>query len=226
MAVLCVPGRGKFVLVGTASFALRRATPRNLAELRELTEDAVKWLREHKDTDQWRTPWPDMAASIERMRNDLRRRKIWLAWDGATAAGTITVDTEEPVDAQRRPVWPADSRHELALYVRRVIVSRRYAGIRLGAGLLDWASDVAQRDYGARVIRVDVWTTNQELHAYYQRLRFTRCEGKNSAELGDYPSQALFERRVDQAGSDYTELFTEARGWRYHRLRLRRRGRY
>ena len=62
-----------------------------------------------------------------------------------------------------------------ALYVRRVVVARSYSGLGLGAALLDWAADVAKSDHGAALIRIDVWTTNLELHAYYEGQRFTRC---------------------------------------------------
>jgi GNAT superfamily N-acetyltransferase len=188
---------------------LRRATVDNLGDVRGLFEDAVGWLRRHKDTDQWETPWPDGESWTRRIRQDLRERKTWLAWDGTTAVGTITLDPNEPVDMRNNPVWPAHKRHELALYVRRVIVSRSYAGLGLGAGLLDWASDVAMRDYDAALIRIDVWTTNRELHDYYLDQRFTRLPDRPPWELDGYPSQALFERAVDQAGSGYTELFAE-----------------
>ena len=146
------------------------------------------------------------------MRNDLLKGKTWLVWDDTTAAGTITIDRGEPTDTHDRPVWPAHKRHEPALYVRRVIVSRSYAGLGLGAGLLDWAADVAIRDYGAPLIRVDVWTTNRKLHAYYEGQRFTPVEGRDPRELADYPSQALFEREINQARSGYTKLFIEEDG--------------
>jgi GNAT superfamily N-acetyltransferase len=77
------------------------------------------------------------------MRNDLLEGKTWLVWDHATAAGTITLDTEEPLTASGRPVWPAGDGHEMAVYVRRCIVRRRYAGRGIGAALLDWAGEVA-----------------------------------------------------------------------------------
>jgi hypothetical protein len=54
-----------------------------------------------------------------------------------------------------------------------------------------------------------VWTTNLELHAYYEEQRFTRRPGRDPLEPADYPSQALFERDVDEPGSDYTRLFQE-----------------
>jgi len=139
--------------------------------------------------------------------NDLLKAKTWIVWDGTTAAGTITVDTEEPLDLNERPVWPDDKRHEPALYVRRVIVSRRYAGIGLGAALLDWAADVAKRDHQAALLRIDVWTTNKELHTYYERQLFKRRASRDPRELANYPSQALFEREVDRSRSDYKKFF-------------------
>jgi GNAT superfamily N-acetyltransferase len=177
--------------------------------VRGLVREAVAWLRTSKDTDQWRTPWPDAAGHRERILNDLFKGKTWIAWDRSSAVATITVDTEEPLILTGQPLWPAHRRNEAALYVRRVIVSRRYAGYGLGAALLDWAADVARRDHGASLIRVDVWTTNTALHTYYERQGFTRCAGRDTQDLADYPSQALFERDVNRSGSGYTRFFTE-----------------
>ena len=179
----------------------------DLDHVHGLVREAAEWLRTSKNTDQWAKPWPDPAGRIERILNDLLKGKTWIVWDGTTAAGTITVDTEEPLDLNEQPVWPDHKRHEPALYVRRVIVSRRYAGIGLGAALLDWAADVAKRNHQAALIRIDVWTTNEELHAYYERQRFTRRNGRDPQELANYPSQALFEREVNWSGSDYQKFF-------------------
>ena len=162
----------------------------------------------NKDTDQWASPWPDQAGQKERILNDLLKGKTWIVWEGGTAVATITVDTEEPLDLNEQPVWPRHKHYEPALYVRRVIVSRHYAGRGLGAALLDWAAEVAKRDHKAALIRIDVWTTNTELHAYYEGQRFTRREGRDPQELANYPSQALFERKVGQSGSGYTKFFT------------------
>jgi GNAT superfamily N-acetyltransferase len=181
-----------------------------LHKVRRLVREAAEWLRTSKHTDQWANPWPDRTGQKERILTDLLKGKTWLVWDGTTVAGTITIDTDEPVDANDQPVWPTHKRHEPALYVRRVIVSRAYAGLGLGAALLDWAADVAKRDYEVALLRVDVWTTNLGLHAYYEGQHFTRREGRDPRELVNYPSQALFEREVNQLGSDYTKLLTEA----------------
>lgn len=127
-----------------------------------------------------------------------------------TVAGTITLDIEEPRAADGKPVWPAHNRHGLAVYVRRVIVRRRYAHLGIGAALLDWAAEAAKRDHGATRIRVDVWTTNRALHAYYQRQGFTRCPPPDPWDRIDYPSQALFERQIEQAGEGHAKLFVQA----------------
>lgn len=193
--------------MGGYPFALRLAAPGDLDKVRGLVREAAKWLRTYKNTDQWAKPWPDRARHRQRILNDLLKGKTWLVWDGTTVVATVTVDAEEPLDADEQPVWPTHKRGEPALYVRRVVVSRSYAGLGLGAALLDWAADVAKTDHEAGLIRVDVWTTNRGLHAYYEGQHFTRVEDADPRELADYPSQALFEREVDRPGLDYTKFF-------------------
>lgn len=190
-------------------YVLRLGTPGDLGEVRGLVRDAADWLRASKNTDQWERPWPDRVRHVERMLNDLLKGKTWILWDGMVAAATITVDTDEPLDLRDQPVWPDDKRHKPALYVRRVIVRRHYSGRGLGAALLHWAAGIAARDHQVALIRVDVWTTNTELHAYYESQQFDRCQGRDPQELLDYPSQALFERRVDQHRADYIRFFRE-----------------
>ena len=190
--------------MGRYLFVLRHAGPGDLEKVVGLVRDAADWLRS-KGIDQWQKPWPDRAGQRERILNDLFKGKTWLLRDGRNIAATITIDPDEPLDLNERPVWPSDKSQKPALYVRRVIVSRRYARHGLGAALLDWAADMARRDHRAELIRIDVRTTNWKLHAYYERQRFTRCPDPQG--LGDYPSQALFERGVDPRGSDFTKVF-------------------
>lgn len=204
---------GNYVSVGKYPFVLCAARPGDLETVVRLIRGAAHWLGS-EGIDQWQEPWPDRAGQRERVLNDLFKGKTWLLCDGPAVAGTITVDTDEPLDVNERPVWPPDKDQQPAVYVRRVIVSRRYAHQGLGAALLDWAADVAKREHKAALIRIDVRTTNEKLHAYYKRQRFTRCPDPQG--LGDYPSQALFERGVDISGSGFTKLFVmeESKGSR------------
>lgn len=180
--------------------ALRQAAPDERDVVLELLSDSIRWLQ-RMGIDQWATPWPDEERRNERITQDLAEGKTWLVLDGSAVAGTITLD---PTDSG---IWPADRRAAKAVYVRKVIVGRHYAGLGLGARLFDWAADVAAHGHGARWIRIDVWTTNQRLHAYYRRLGF---QFRDLADDTDYPSRALFERSTDRRLYDYQKLLRSA----------------
>ena len=198
-----MPDTGDYVSVGRYPFVLYPAAPGDLDTVVGLVREASRWLK-GIGTDQWQKPWPSRAGQRERIRDDLLKGKTWLLKDGQTIVATITVDNDEPLDLNEHPVWPSDERSTPVMYVRRVIVSRQYASQRLGAALLDWAADRAERQ-GAELIRIDVWTTNKRLHHYYENRHFKPC--RNSHGQRGYPSQALFERPVGVRVLDFTKLF-------------------
>jgi ribosomal protein S18 acetylase RimI-like enzyme len=182
---------------------LRQATSDERDVILDLIEDTVCWLRS-KGIDQWSKPWPDEERRNKRIAQDLSEGKTWLALDDTTVAGTITIDPAN------NDIWPAEKRREKAVYVRRVIVGRRYAGLELGARLLDWAGDVAVRAHQASWIRIDVWTTNRRLHAYYRRQGFRFSGFRDLDDEPGYPSRALFERSTDHRLRDYRALLKPA----------------
>jgi GNAT superfamily N-acetyltransferase len=147
-------------------------------------EDAAAWLRT-KGTDQWSRPWPDEKGRAERIEKGLVDHETWMVWDGATPAGTITIN-----DKANRELWTPAELGEPALYVHRLIADRKYSG--LGAWLLDWAgTQAAEAD--DRWIRVEVWTTNLALQDYYKRQGFEHVETR---PLPNYPSGAIFQRKA------------------------------
>jgi GNAT superfamily N-acetyltransferase len=169
-----------------------------------LVHGAAKWLST-KGTDQWREPWPNEPGRNARVLDDMRRGKTWLAEDGATVAATITLDPDD------NGVWPAERRRESAVYLRRLIVDRRYGGLRVGAKLLDWASDLAQIRHHAQWIRIDVWTTNFDLHEYYRGQGFIDAGLRDLADDPAYPSRALFERCTWPRRPDYQDVIRPGR---------------
>lgn len=175
----------------TMTIRMRRAVVEQLPVVISLTDEAVDWLRRAKDTDQWSRPWPSPELSRERLRRFMKAGATWIGWDGGIPAATIT--TESRADPR---LWTRRERAEPAVYVHRLVVSRGYAGYGLGAALLDWAARRAARSYGARWVRVDVWTTNKELHAYYQGQGFTLVRIREDPA---YPSGALFQRPTTRA---------------------------
>ena len=177
---------------------LHRATERDHDVIIDLIDAAAEWLRT-KNTDQWSQPWPSVEDRSHRILKDLRSGKTWIAWDGGEPAATITTDSTD------NPIWPAETLRDRAVYVCRLVVSRGHSGRGLGAALLDWAGIRAMRRYGARWVRVDVWTTNRALHTYYQRQGFESCGV--SAEIDHYPAAALFQKATERIQPMQRTLF-------------------
>jgi GNAT superfamily N-acetyltransferase len=174
--------------MGETPLGLSRAADSDLDVITGLIDEAADWLRT-KNTDQWAQPWPSVEDRSDRILTDLLAGRTWIAWDGDTPAATITASSED------NPIWPAETRRERAVYVCRLVVRRGYSGRELGAMLLDLAGISAQQAVGARWIRVDVWTTNRALHAYYMQRGFEFCGFCENAD--HYPAAALFQKSTD-----------------------------
>src|ERR1700689_4735315 len=98
---------------------LRRASASNLDVIIGVIEDVAAWLR-LKKTDQWDRPWPNQEERDDQIKKDLNREKTWIAWDGDTAAATITADWAEDLR------WPEQLRRHPAVYIQRLVVRRPY----------------------------------------------------------------------------------------------------
>lgn len=178
---------------------LRRATERDFNVITGLIDEAADWLRT-KNTDQWAQPWPSEEDRSHRILKDLQAGKSWIAWDKSGApTATITADPEDS------PIWPKETLRDRAVYVSRLIVSRGHAGQGIGAGLLDWAGLRAKWRLAARWVRIDVWTTNTALHAYYRQQGFEFC-GFSEA-INHRPSAALFQKATDRISPPKRVLF-------------------
>lgn len=181
---------------------LRRATADDLEVAIRLIEEAADWLR-GIGTDQWSRPWPNRADRDSRILASLRQGKTWIGWDHDVPAATITADP------QADPYWPDDLRRDPAVYVHRLVVGGPYKGVGLGAELLDWAGRTARRDHNAQWVRVNAWTTNLRLHAYYRRQGFVPC-GLHPDD--GYPSAARFQKPTKLIGPAGSGLLHES--WR------------
>lgn len=175
----------------TPMMRIARAESTDLQIVLGLIDEARDWLK-RQDTDQWQKPWPDEAGRNARVFKGLEGGCTWIVWDGQIPAATVTITPRRNAD-----VWSASActcdLAERAVFVHRLITARKYAGLGLGAELLDWAGLRGQRLYGARWIRIDVWSTNRGLHEYYLDRGFESC---GYCADRDYPSGALFQKPV------------------------------
>jgi GNAT superfamily N-acetyltransferase len=167
------------------------ATTEDFDTVLGLIDEAAAWLRT-KNTDQWATPWPDRDARDARVKRGLAGEKTWIVWDGTVAAATVTLTPRLNPKVWSRPACLCDL-GERAVYAHRLITARSYRGQGLGAQLIDWAGLRARYRYGAKWIRIDVWSTNAGLHDYYLNAGFEPCGG---CEDPGYPSGKLFQKRT------------------------------
>ena len=167
------------------------ASPADLEAILGLIEEASRWLK-GKGKDQWAEPWPSREQRDARVLKGLVNRKTLIVRQGDTAVATVTM-----ANWHNPKVWVKGSctanLTERAVYLHRLITARKYAGHRLGESLINSAERLARAKYGAQRTRIDVWTTNTDLHGYYQKLGFKPC-GK--CPDPSYPSGALFERPI------------------------------
>jgi GNAT superfamily N-acetyltransferase len=179
---------------------LCRASPDDFDAVRSLLQEASRWLGT-KDTDQWAVPWPDENGRNTNIKRAIKAGRTWIALDDAARpAATLTASPNH------HGIWPEADRSEPAVYVRRITVSRRFAGQGLGSQLLDWAGLRAGSEYGAIWVRVDVWTTNEKLHKYYVARGFTE---RGRCPIPNYPSAVLFQKPVDRIEFPAIPLFRE-----------------
>ncbi|MFG2210521.1 GNAT family N-acetyltransferase [Streptomyces sp. NPDC048638] len=149
-----------------------RAVPADIPRLLKFRTDAARWLQAH-GSDQWSTPYPP-----ELLLESVTAGEVYLFLPTPRAAPVATVT----LDRKAEPVlWTEEERREPALYVHKLTLAQPGSGGGLGARILNWCGDQAARG-GARWLRLDAWTTNTRLHAYYENLGFTHLRTVHDPE--------------------------------------------
>ncbi|MGQ4618056.1 GNAT family N-acetyltransferase [Nocardia sp. R7R-8] len=171
------------------TIALRQATLGDLGMICRLRVQRTAWLTA-RGSDQWTVAGRGLPIEIfaRAVGRSLDAGETWIAEVAGEPAGTITVN--DRADAGLWSPWELDD----AAIVHFMIVDLRFAGLRVGHHLLAHAGMLA-RERGRAWVRLDAWTTNTDLHAYYRSAGFRLVRIAGPLALG--PSRALFERRAD-----------------------------
>lgn len=148
-------------------------------------DEAAAWLAD-KGTDQWSKPWPTTRQRDRRVRRGIRDKCTWIVEDDGRPIATISCRPRG-----NPKLWTDAESAEPAVYVSRLIVCRDYGGQAIGNELFDWAGKWAAAQYGARWVRIDVWTTNTLLHEYYEKRGFSLMR---KCDYVEYPSAMLFQK--------------------------------
>jgi ribosomal protein S18 acetylase RimI-like enzyme len=206
---LSTAGTGLLLGIGdmtTPTYSIRPAAPDDVPEILGLIGSSAAWLQEEKKTDQWARPWPNRDERDARVVQGIADGLTWMVEDDAgTLIGTVTC-REHGNDM----LWNAAELAEPAAYVSRLIVSRDHAGQGIGAALIHWAGARAVDNWGARWVRVDVWTTNTALHQYYKDHGFEHMRTLDFPDPWQYPSAALFQKPAATINRNIAGRFREA----------------
>ncbi|MTE11589.1 GNAT family N-acetyltransferase [Nocardia aurantiaca] len=178
---------------------LRRARMADLGTITRLRLQRTGWLAA-RGSDQWTRPGGGLPieAFVRCVAHAVREGETWIAEVDGEPAGTITVN-----DRADENLWSPGELAD-AVIIHYMIVDLRFAGNRIGEALLAHAAHLARRQHRAWV-RLDAWTTNESLHAYYRRAGFRLARIAGPEATG--PSRALFERPT----AAWTTPFTSTR---------------
>jgi len=185
---------------------MRRAGREDIDVVLAMHAEASEWLSS-KGKDQWQ---PDAVGkkTKDRVRKSIEKtvtdKTCWLAYINNEVVGTITVDSSADPEFWVEADDPAD-----AVYVHRMIVRREDSGQRIGKVLLALADQLA-RNAGRHWVRLDAWSTNEQLHKYYERMGFGNFRTLRCSHRG---SGALFQRAVPELALNATFRTAESLNW-------------
>ncbi|WP_316529657.1 GNAT family N-acetyltransferase [Kitasatospora brasiliensis] len=173
------------MLNSPAPLYVRAAQGADLPRLAALRAEAAAWIALEHGSAQWSCPYD-------------AERGLALIARGATVVAALAPRGEAVATVTIRPagsprLWNAEELACPAHYLSSFTVDRRYAGRGIGARLGDWAAWRAARA-GAAVLRVNVWSDNTALHAYYRAQGWSWVRTATGSRSG-----ALFERATATA---------------------------
>ncbi|MEW2501513.1 GNAT family N-acetyltransferase [Amycolatopsis sp. NPDC047767] len=148
------------------TFTIRPGEPGDADTLLRFFDEAVEWLVARGSAGQWGDrPWSGIPHRASRVADMTKEPGLRLAEVDGEPAGALIVQDECP-----KHVPPAGERE---LYIGLLITSRRFAGHRVGARLLEYALAEAWKR-GIGLVRVDCWAGGDgELQRYYEGQGFT-----------------------------------------------------
>jgi predicted N-acetyltransferase YhbS len=165
---------------------IRQASASDVDAVVELRREAATWLAEI-GSDQWSDASIDLSEFRRRVESSIAAGETWVAVDDEdVVVGTIAID-----EHTNPGLWSPDELED-ALILHRMIRSAR-APQGTGRLLLQQATEVA-RAAGRGWIKLDAWTTNYDLHRYYESMGFRHVRTVHGHHTY---SAALFELPVN-----------------------------
>ena len=122
--------------------------------------------------DNWNPP-----ASLQRIRDDVESREVYVMYADGNLIATITAATE-PTIPYTESLWASEGQH--SLYVNRLAVHPDHQGSGVGARLTA-AMEGRALELGCGAVRLDALAENEKLIRFYERAGYeTRFERSHS----------------------------------------------
>ncbi len=164
-------GKFRFQLESFQDYRIRVASEQDASVVFEVLMDNARWLAS-KGIKQWPVSWlesirPDIDESLSFGRFYIVERL-----DCPIAVFELRTEPEA--------VWNFDEAHYL--YIHKIAVMREYAGLQIGASIINTIQNMARRE-GYVGVRLDCVSNNMLLCRYYQNFGFER--------IGTYQSSLI-----------------------------------
>ncbi len=180
-----VPSRstGRWEL-GVHGAWIHRAGEKDLDVAAEILEDAAAWVASLGmpawEAGSFRAP---QGTGRARLVDAMRTGDLYVARIEDRAVATVSLFE---VDERFWPGWPPD-----ALYLHKLAVRRRDAGLGVGEAILRWAAAQTEAR-GRRFLRLDCPRADPGIRAYYERAGYVH---RGDVTVGSCEA-ALYERPV------------------------------
>ncbi|GAA3982614.1 hypothetical protein GCM10023085_76030 [Actinomadura viridis] len=163
---------------------IRRGGAEDAPLILAMLDGAVAWLSGQGRSGQWGdTPWSASPRGVERVGGIARDDEIWIAEVGGRPAGAMALSSGPPPY-----VAPVE---EPEVYITLLVTDRAFAGLGVGAALIEHARERARRQ-GTGLLRVDCYGGGDgRLVEYYRGNGFTPA---GEFMVGDWPGRVLAQR--------------------------------
>ncbi|MEJ8841522.1 GNAT family N-acetyltransferase [Lacibacter sp. H375] len=138
----------------------------------QLFEQAIAYQKEHNYIG-----WESYDKL--RIEKDIDAQLLFKILSNDQVVGIFTIYYSDPL------IWREMEKND-AIYIHRVVLNRKFQGIKLFKLALDWTMEHA-RERGLNYIRIDTWAANEKIISYYKNYGFRFIENYTTGDTEELP---------------------------------------
>ena len=170
----------KFML--TMKNEIKKVTKETIDVFSDILKEAAEWMISKEFMN-----WDPTQFTVEAVLRDCDINELYLCYINDEPAGCLRLQNEDEM------FWP-DKPAGDALYIHKLAVRRRFAGMGVSKVMIDWVKNHAA-DKGVPYVRLDCIANRKKLCKIYMNQGFKQVDERQV--FGDSPT-ARFEYRVNK----------------------------